>query len=1079
MASSIYKIVLASIGSAPGGYKGILDMFSAQMSEAQMAQIVTDFHYGTTLTDAQWALALAKNIVGVTGQENEDELFASLADWILAEKAAGNAGAGYTRGETVVLFIGIMDYVVAELADDEEWGWLAQAWLNRLEVAEYLTESDAGKGSTDLSAFATLLLTVTEDPDSVTNAKDDINDGTIGDGVVGPTLTLTEALASEEPLAKAYAIDADSVHEGGTLDVEDAAALVDDAAAIVEGASNAAELELASVLTYSVADTLENLLAADADLLAGATAYSLTDETKALGLLTEEEATLVSDAANAEDYTFATYTITGAAKAEEGAAYTVTVALSAALATDLAVTFALKPGDAAAGNAGSGNANLNDFAQGAFNPSVLTIPAGQTSVTYTVTPLNDKLTELPEAFSVDVSFSSGSVTVAESLAVTLLDAGGSTIMGETFTLTVDQDDLTGTAGNDVFIAGAAQSDGVLTNTLQSIDRVDGGAGTDTLRATIVDNDGDTIKPVLTNIEIIEVRATSAETLDLGGSSGIEKIIVANSTEEFTIDGVGAVANFEFKNNTGEDDITINDVGATALNVVVSNIGSIANDSQPLIDFNDAGTVTSMTLSITNSSVEFDVDGDDVSVKTFSVAATGKNALDVSDGGFDDQVLTLTVTGSGSIDFDGGTEFSAVKTVDASANTGGVTDLEVGAAAVTVTLGSGNDEIIYDGAVAATAVVDLGAGDDELAVLANGITAGATIKGGAGTDTLSSAHAQWALIAAFSAANRAKITGFETLEISDTLADNDTVDLSKLTGLQSFVAADGVATTGEATVSGVQSGGFVTLAGDLSEDDGALIIEVDAGTDDALVNVTLNSSDLEDDNDIALTIEDVQTINLTATSTDDPEDIDSVYVLTLTADALVTLNIDGDQSVTFEAAPEMADLETINASDNTASVTIDVSGVSGVTITGTEGDDTFTLGNLSVVTGGEGEDTFTVTIPTNGNTYSTIVDLEEGETIQFEDQGDNGTGTALGAKLALAPTALFADYLNAAAAGDGDTDGIGTWFQFGGDTYLVLDRAAENTFQNGVDQLVKLTGLLDLSESEFSTEGLFTFGADIA
>jgi hypothetical protein len=645
---------------------------------------------------------------------------------------------------------------------------------------------------------------------------------------------------------------------------------------------------------------------------------------------------------------------------------------------------------------------------------------------------------------------------------------------------VDQDDLTGTAGNDVFIAGAAQSDGVLTNTLQSIDRVDGGAGTDTLRVTLVDTDDDPIKPVLTNIEIIEVRATSAETLDLGGSSGIEKIIVANSTAALEIDGVGAVANFEFKNNTGEDDITINDVGATALNVVVSNIGSIANDNQPLIDFNDADTVTSMTLSITNSSVEFDVDGDDPSVKTFSVAATGKNALDVSDGGFDDQVLTLTVTGSGSIDFDGGTEFSAVKTVDASANTGGVTDLEVGAAAVTVTLGSGNDEIIYDGgAVAATAVVDLGAGDDILAVGNSGITAGATIKGGAGTDTLSSEHAQWAQIEAFSAANRAKITGFETLEISDTLADNDTVDLSKLTGLQSFVAAAGVAAGGEATVSGVQSGGFVMLAGDLVTNDGTLIIEVDAGTDDALVNVTLSSNDLDGaDNDIDLTIEDVQTINLTASVSGDG-DIDSGYKVTLNADALVTLNIDGDQEVIFAADADMTDLETIDASDNTAKVEIDVSAVSGVTITGTEGDDTFTLGNLSVVTGGEGEDTFTVTIPTNGNTYSTIVDLEEGETIQFEDQGDNGTGTALGAKLALAPTALFADYLNAAAAGDGDTDGIGTWFQFGGDTYLVLDRAAENTFQNGVDQIVKLTGLLDLSESEFDTDGLFTFGADIA
>ncbi|MES2115232.1 MAG: DUF4214 domain-containing protein, partial [Pseudomonadota bacterium] len=51
-------------------------------------------------------------------------------------------------------------------------------------------------------------------------------------------------------------------------------------------------------------------------------------------------------------------------------------------------------------------------------------------------------------------------------------------------LTINQDTLTGTAGNDIFNAGAAQNGaGTLINTLQNVDVINGGAGTDTLNVT--------------------------------------------------------------------------------------------------------------------------------------------------------------------------------------------------------------------------------------------------------------------------------------------------------------------------------------------------------------------------------------------------------------------------------------------------------------------------------------------------------------------------------------------------------------------------------------------------------------------
>lgn len=199
-----------------------------------------------------------------------------------------------------------------------------------------------------------------------------------------------------------------------------------------------------------------------------------------------------------------------------------------------------------------------------------------------------------------------------------------------------------------------------------------------------------------------------------------------------------------------------------------------------------------------------------------------------------------------------------------------------------------------------------------------------------------------------------------------------------------------------------------------------------------------------------------------------------HTMTLTADKATKVVITGDAAVnlTLTGSTKVA---TIDASANEAGITTNLSVASGITLTGTAKADTITLGQLSVVTGGSGKDAYTLTTPTNGNTYATITDFVATETIQFTDQGDIGT-TALGNKLAIAGTAAFADYLNAATAGNGGTNGIGSWFQYSGDTYLVLDRAAANTFQNGVDEIVKLTGLVDLSKSAFTADGLFAFTA---
>ncbi len=66
------------------------------------------------------------------------------------------------------------------------------------------------------------------------------------------------------------------------------------------------------------------------------------------------------------------------------------------------------------------------------------------------------------------------------------------------------------------------------------------------------------------------------------------------------------------------------------------------------------------------------------------------------------------------------------------------------------------------------------------------------------------------------------------------------------------------------------------------------------------------------------------------------------------------------------------------------------------------------------------------------------------------------------------TAAFADYLNAATSSAATaTSSLVSWFQYLGDTYIVEDNAALTTFSNGVDSVIALTGLQDLSNDTFA------------
>jgi S-layer protein len=63
-------------------------------------------------------------------------------------------------------------------------------------------------------------------------------------------------------------------------------------------------------------------------------------------------------------------------------------------------------------------------------------------------------------------------------------------------------------------------------------------------------------------------------------------------------------------------------------------------------------------------------------------------------------------------------------------------------------------------------------------------------------------------------------------------------------------------------------------------------------------------------------------------------------------------------------------------------------------------------------------------------------------------------TAMGAKLTLGDASSFANYLDAASAGTtGAATSVVKWFQFGGNTFVVVDNSNALTFQDGDDGLI--------------------------
>lgn len=390
-------------------------------------------------------------------------------------------------------------------------------------------------------------------------------------------------------------------------------------------------------------------------------------------------------------------------------------------------------------------------------------------------------------------------------------------------------------------------------------------------------------------------------------------------------------------------------------------------------------------------------------------------------------------------------------------------------------GAGADSILLG---ATTKAIVMGAGDDTVTVSSATLGAGGSVNGGDGTDVLV-ANVNGSSFSADPA-----FGGFETLRVAGAAAQGSH-------NANGFTALQLGATAGATTFTNVAVNVGLTV---LAAPTGTTTVTLAnaTGTSDVF-NLTLSSSAALAAGTVALA--GVETVNIAATDTNTTAHVDTLTLqatsaksIVVTGNAGLNLTNTGNTAVTsFDASAVTGtgSAVTFVSANTTVGEVVTIRGGAGAdsltgsatandTIIGGAGADTLVYtGGTDTFTGGTGADIFDINAIGTSTAFVTITDAAVGDKLDLVGISTNGAiaDGAFGAAVTLGAAATLAQYLDAAAAGDGSGTSVAKWFQFGGDTYVVVDSSAGATFVSGADAVIKLTGLVTLTTSAFATEVL--------
>ena len=536
---------------------------------------------------------------------------------------------------------------------------------------------------------------------------------------------------------------------------------------------------------------------------------------------------------------------------------------------------------------------------------------------------------------------------------------------------------------------------------------------------------------------------------MGVTAGVVDITGGAALANVTVDGYAAAAANRVQ-------------GATNTALATVNLLNGGN-------FTVASAASALALNLTNVSGTVGVTA---GTTTLNATVNGAGFATLTSG----SATAVNVSGTG---FVSGTTavggLTAATAINTTGMTAGAAFFTLNSAATTYAGGAGADSVTFSNTTAATKALDLGIGNDTLTFATGSAVPTAVLKGGDGDDTIS-LTASNAVTLSGSTAFAEKLDSFERLAVTGATGVQ-AIDLGKL-GFTNHVTVAGVGGAGTLTLTDLANNGTVVLT-TAAITSGVTVAVKDAGTAGHTTDV------LNVINQVAaggtLTAAKVETINLTQNTADG--------ALTLTAADATSLNITASKALNLTLTGS-THLTSIDGNASTAAITVtSLNTTSATTIKGGSGADVLTAatgstadvliggaGNdvlvanagLSTLTGDTGNDVFRIaTASLNVNSYATITDFAAGDLLQIA-----GATSFASAKVTLGDTAVFQDYANAAMnALDQATDGTDVaagWFQFGGNTYVVADAGAESTtFVNGQDFIVKLAGVVDLTNASFN------------
>ncbi len=601
---------------------------------------------------------------------------------------------------------------------------------------------------------------------------------------------------------------------------------------------------------------------------------------------------------------------------------------------------------------------------------------------------------------------------------------------------------------------------------------------------------------VTDVAITTTDGKSNDATKAGGelaiAAGVVDITADTALTTVTVDSYGVGSKIQGLTNTALATINLKNGGAFTVSDTADTVTLTLEKVTGATTF--TATAEPKTLNVKSI-------GDNTGV----VANANTTAFNVSGTGTLTQtgslaaVKNITVTETAGLNLTSAT-LTALESIDATATNGAVT-ASISGTQTTYAGSKGVDTVTVSNASTKIAkAIDLGAGDDKL-ILAGGtvLVPTAELKGGADTDTLS-IDATSAALLDDDTAFAAKLNSFERLELT-TVSTQD-INVKNL-GFANYVTVNG--TTGAATLSNLANNATVVINKAVGANSVTAVIEGSTEGEADVLNVEITHDDTTAFG--TLNADKIETVNLTVTDSNVTSTVpqDAVHTMTLAADKATTLTVDGNAGLTLAfATANVTDLlATIDATDMTAALSVDLTAHNGVAMTvnagsgadvlkasvgvdakadilnGGNGNDTLYAGsNGAKLTGGAGNDLFILTASSaatgtkNALTATEITDFKAGDLLQLEYYNAatavNVTGFAKLTAVMNPTESTLNDYVKAAITQANVGEAV--WFTKGNDSYVVIDSGTDSAtaFVDTQDMIIQLTGV-SLTNASFNAQ----------